>query len=331
MSPIAGRRGRRLPSGDAPGPAVVSVARDAARIRARLLAALNHDLRAPLARIATQVGTGWADLAMLENEARRQLEWLSDLQECARFELQPPELALAPAYLHALLRHVRLDGALPALALLDARRLTQVLARLREHSGGQLAVQAHSAGEAVHLQFTAGQAEGPWSAVSASLADERILPGLMVAAHLVAAMGGRLEQSGDALRFGLGAPLADEQDAMPPTPHFDWPEPFGAGHAILLLEPHQPMQDYLSEILESAEFDVQYEPEDRTPALILCADESVWDIWPREEAPPVLLHTALPPARPGDFIEVLYKPAPPAMLLSALRRRLQIRLGGGRR
>lgn len=305
----------------------MSDAQDAARIRARLLAALNHDLRAPLARIANQVGTGWADLGMLEGEVRRQLEWLSDLQECARFELQPPELALAPAYLHALMRHVRHDGGeLPALGLLDARRLGQILARLGAHSGGQLALQSRCAGDEVCLQFVAGVPDGLWHDVSASLADERILPGVMVAAHLVRAMGGCLQRSGDGLRFDIRAPLADEQEAMPPTPHFDWPEPFGAGHAILLLEPHQPMQDYLSEILESAEFDVQYEPEDREPALILCADESVWDIWPREEAPPVLLHALLPPARPDDFIEVMYKPAPPAMLLSALRRRLEIRL-----
>lgn len=304
----------------------MSDARDAARVRARLLAALNHDLRAPLARIATQVGTGWADLGMLAGEARRQLEWLADLQECARFELQPPELALAPAYLHALMRHVRHDGELPALALLDARRLGQVLARLGAHSGGQPTLHALRAGDAVRLRFSAGAPDGAWHDVTASLADERILPGVMLAAHLVRAMGGRLQRSGDALRFEIRAPLADEQDAMPPTPHFDWPEPFGAGHAILLLEPHQPMQDYLSEILESAEFDVQYAPEDRAPALILCADESVWDIWPREEAPPVLLHALLPPARPDDFIEVMYKPAPPAMLLSALRRRLEIRV-----
>ena len=298
---------------------------DAARIRARLLAALNHDLRAPLARIATQVRSGWADLGMLEGEVVRQLEWLSDLQECARFEVQAPELAVAPAYLHALVRHVRLDGALPALAMLDARRLTQVLARLRSHGGGTLAVQSLRLGDEVRLQFAAGEPDGLWHDVTASLADPQILPGLMVAAHLVRAMGGRLQRSGDGLRFEIRAPLADEQDAMPPTPHFDWPEPFGAGHAILLLEPHQPMQDYLSEILESAEFDVQYEPEDREPALILCADESVWDIWPQEEAPPVLLHALLPPARPDDFIEVMYKPAPPALLLSALRRRLEIR------
>jgi hypothetical protein len=300
---------------------------DAVRTRARLLAALNHDLRAPLARIATQVSTGWADLAMLDGEARRQLEWLSDLQECARFELLAPELAVAPTYLHALMRHVRQDGdQLPALAMLDARRLAQILARLRAHGGGLLALQAQRVDDHVQLRFEAGQADGPWREVSATLADERILPGLMVAAHLVRAMGGRLQHSGDGLRFEIRAPLATEAEAMPPTPHFDWPEPFGAGHAVLLLEPHQAMQDYLSEILESAEFDVQYEPEDREPALILCADESVWDIWPREEAPPVLLHALLPPARPDDFIEVLYKPAPPALLLSALRRRLEIRL-----
>lgn len=301
--------------------------RDAARIRARLLAALHHDLRAPLARIATRASTGFADLAALEDEARRQLEWLSDLQECARFELQPPELTPAPAYLHALMRHVSHDGGgLPALALLDARRLGQVLARLRDHSGGQLALRVQCTRNEVRMQFQSGQPDGLWHDFNGTLADERILPGVMVAAHLVRAMGGVLQHSGDGLRFEMSAPLAQEQDAMPPTPHFDWPEPFGAGHAILLLESHQPMQDYLSEILESAEFDVQYEPQDREPALILCADESVWEIWPREDAPPVLLHGLLPPQRPMDFVEVLYKPAPPAMLLSALRRRLQIRL-----
>lgn len=301
--------------------------RDAARIRARLLAALHHDLRAPLARIATRASTGFADLAALEDEARRQLEWLSDLQECARFELQSPELTPAPAYLHALMRHVSHDGGgLPALALLDARRLGQVLARLRDHSGGQLALRVQCTRNEVRMQFQSGQPDGLWHDFNGTLADERILPGVMVAAHLVRAMGGVLQNSGDGLRFEIDAPLAQEQDAMPPTPHFDWPEPFGAGHAILLLESHQPMQDYLSEILESAEFDVQYEPQDREPALILCADESVWEIWPREEAPPVLLHGLLPPQRPMDFVEVLYKPAPPAMLLSALRRRLQIRL-----
>lgn len=300
---------------------------DAARIRARLLAALHHDLRAPLARIATRASTGFADLTAMEGEARRQLEWLSDLQECARFELQPPELAAAPAYLHALMRHVTHDaGGLPALATLDARRLTQVLARLRDHSGGRLALRAQYSKHTVRMAFESGEPDGLWHAFNGSLADELILPGVMVAAHLVRAMGGVLQQSGNGLRFEISAPLAQEQDAMPPAPHFDWPEPFGAGHAILLLEPHQPMQDYLSEILESAEFDVQYEPQDRDPALILCADESVWGIWPREEAPPVLLHGLLPPQRPMDFVEVLYKPAPPAMLLSALRRRLQIRL-----
>jgi hypothetical protein len=300
---------------------------DAARIRARLLAALHHDLRAPLARIATRASTGWVDLPAMESEARRQLEWLSDLQECARFELQAPELTAAPAYLHALMRHVTHDGAaLPGLALLDARRLAQVVARLRQHSGGQLALQAQRVRRVVRLQLQSGTPDGPWRDFNGSLADERLLPGVMVAAHLVRAMGGVLQQSGDSLRFEISAPLAKEQDAMPPTPHFDWPEPFGSGHAILLLEPHQPMQDYLSEILESAEFDVQYAPADREPALILCADESVWDIWPREAAPPVLLHGVLPPQRPMDFVEVLYKPAPPALLLAALRRRLEIRL-----
>jgi hypothetical protein len=55
---------------------------DATRIRARLLAALNHDLRAAGAhRHQRRQRLGRSDA--MENEARRQLEWLSDLQECA--------------------------------------------------------------------------------------------------------------------------------------------------------------------------------------------------------------------------------------------------------
>jgi len=299
----------------------------AALVRARLLASLNHELRAPLARIAQRAHSGRVDLPELETEARRQLEWLADLQECARFELRGPELAVAPAYLHTLMQRVAHDPAeLPGLAMLDAYRLTQVLARMREQVGGPLTLQARITGASVRLHFQIGDPDGAWRDVSASLGDEHIVPGMVLARHLVHAMGGRLQHSGEALRFEIAARLADEDDAMPPAPRFDWPEPFGTDCAVLLLEPHRHMQDYVSEILESAGFDVQYEPDAREPDLILCADESVWDIWPREEAPPVLLHALVPPQRPQDFSDVLYKPAPPVLLLAALRRRLQIRV-----
>jgi hypothetical protein len=100
------------------------------------------------------------------------------------------------------------DGIeLPALALLDARRLTQVLARLREHAGGQLSLQARRLRGKVELAFQAGQPDGAWSDVTASLADDRILPGVMVAAHLVRAMGGVAAER-RCLRFTMRAPLA---------------------------------------------------------------------------------------------------------------------------
>ena len=298
----------------------------AARVRARLLALLNHDLRAPLARIAAQACSAAPDLQAIAGGARRQLEWLSDLQDCARFEVRPPELTPAPAYLHALLRQTvddaRVPASLPALAVLDARLLARALRKLHGHAARPVTLHAATGADAVTLRFCAGDdhREEAWREVGGSLADEVFDPGLMLAAHLVRVMGGRLLRAGDSLRFEISAPLANEDEAMPPAPRFDLPEPFGAGHALLLLEPHDAMRDYLSEILESAAFEVRYELAEGRPALALCADESIWDLLPRDDAPPVLLHALLPPRRPQDFAGVLYKPATPEALLEALRR-----------
>ncbi|NGZ83499.1 hypothetical protein [Duganella aceris] len=337
---------------------------DAARVRARLLALLNHDLRAPLARIATQAAGSAPDPRAIESAARRQLEWLADLQDCARYELQPPELTPAPAYLHALLRHTAHDDAalqaLPALAVLDARLLAHTLRKLHQHavrmadampaaaSVRPLALRVTAVPGAVTLRFGTGTCAAThddndnnddndnddndaWRDVAASLAGDAIDPGLMLAAHLVRAMDGRLQQAGDSLRFQITVPLAQEHDAMPPAPRFDPPEPFGDGRTVLLLEPHGPMHDYLLEILESAAFDVLSEAGAGRPALVLCANENVWNEVAHEDGPPVLLHAMLPPQRPQDFACVLYKPAPPEVLLNALRRLLAVSAPGVRR
>jgi hypothetical protein len=303
-------------------------ASDPARVRARLLALLNHDLRAPLARIAAQACSAAPDLQAIAGGARRQLEWLSDVQDCARFEVRPPELTPAPAYLHALLRQsvdeARIPSSLPALALLDARLLAQALRKLRGHAARPVTSHAVVADDMLTLSFSTGDdhQEDAWNEVAGSLADDVVDPGLMLAAHLVRAMGGRLLQAGDSLRFEITTPLADEDEAMPPAPRFDLPQPFGGGHAVLLLEPHDAMRDYLSEILESAGFEVLDDVKQGRPALVLCADESLWEMLPRDAAPPVLLHALLPPRRPLDFACVLYKPASPDALLDALRRLL---------
>lgn len=313
----------------------------AAAVRARLLALLNHDLRAPLARIAAQACAAAPDLDAIATGARRQLEWLSDLQDCARYELQPPELTPAPAYLQALLRQTVDDEealrAVPALAVLDARLLGQALRKLQQHADGPVALHAapvpapEPSVDAVTLRFHAGAGDGAWSDVAGSLADDIVDPGLLLAAHLVRAMGGLLQRAGAGLRFDITAPLAEEDDAMPPASRFELPEPFGGGHSVLLLEPCDAMHDYLAEILESAGFDVLTTPGGRRPALVLCADENVWTGMRRGHAPPVLLHAAVPPQRPQDFAMVLYKPAPPAMLLDALRGLLQVSAPDARR
>ena len=220
-----------------------------AQERLRLLARLNHDLRAPLAQIAARAhGDGLDDIAHL---ARRQLAWLGDLHACARYEVAVPELAPAPAYLHALMQAhgVRYQPqSLPGLAMLDARLLAQVLERMAGHSEAPLALDVAAAADGMlALAFHTGDGNGDdgdsvngsghwsrnnagtgtedgagmgvaWTDVRATLERDDLAPGLVLAAHLVFAMGGRLQQAGAALRFTVTAAPADEDQAMPPNP-----------------------------------------------------------------------------------------------------------------
>lgn len=231
------------------------------RARASILARLNHDLRTPLAQIAARArGAGLDDIVAL---AQRQLAWLGDLCACARYEVTPPELAPAPAYLHALMQAhgVRHDPqSLPGLALLDARLLAQVLERVALHAGVPLALEVEAADDgALVLAFRtcngagsdsdtvahddvadsgarahrgsgtviaggAGQAV-MWADVSTTLERDDIAPGLVLAAQLVRAMGSCLQQAGAALRFVIIAAPADEELAMPPPPFSARDEP----------------------------------------------------------------------------------------------------------
>lgn len=295
-----------------------------AQVRARLLARLNHELRAPLARIVSQADA-MADGAAMAASARRQLAWLADLLACARCEVQAPELAAAPTYLHALLqaRGVQYDaGALAPLAVLDGHLLDTVLAQLA--CQGPLLLHACADGATQTLAFHGGgPAQGAWHDVAMSLDHDTIEPGLMLAAHRVAAQGGRLEQAGAAWRFTLSAPLAGEDDAMPPLLRGLTTPSFGAGCSVLLREPHEAMRAYLAEIFDSAGFSVHEEPatlDGATPQLVVCASVALAaeaaSYWPA----PQLLHVLAPlPAMSA----VLYKPAPPQQLLAAARQLLQ--------
>lgn len=304
-----------------------------ARHRARLLTRLNHDLRTPLARIADRVRLNdVAALAEIGDIARRHLAWIGDLQACARCEVEAPELTLAPAYLHALMyahavRHE--PAALPALAVLDARHLAQVLERLADHSGAPLTLDVVHAVGAVTLTFCTGVRTGTgWQDVPSTLDSDGLAPGLMLAAHLVRAMGGTLQRCGAALRFTIEAALATEDQAAPPTlfgTRFEAPPPFGDGHTMLLLEAHDAMRDYLTEIFDSAGFTLCYAVEELAgalPALVVCA-ETADALDAAHGGAPRLLHALLPPPGLDAFDAVLYKPAPPQQLLAVARRLLE--------
>ena len=304
-----------------------------ARHRARLLTRLNHDLRTPLARIADRVRLNdVAALAEIGDIARRHLAWIGDLQACARYDVEAPELALAPAYLHALMHAhaVRHEPAtLPALAVLDARHLAQVLERLADHTGTPLTLDVVHAVGGLALTFCTGVRTGTaWQDVPATLDSDDLAPGLMLAAHLVRAMGGVLAQCGAALRFTIEVVLTTEDQAVPPAlfgTRFEAPPPFGDGHTLLLLEPHDAMRDYLTEIFDSAGFTLCYAVEELAgglPALVVCA-ETADALDGAHGGAPRLLHALLPPPRLQAFDAVLYKPAPPQQLLAVARRLLE--------
>jgi len=335
-----------------------------AQERLRLLARLNHDLRAPLAQIAARAhGDG---LDVIAGLAHRQLAWLGDLHACARYEVAAPELAPAPTYLHALLQAHGVcyqPQSLPGLVMLDARLLAQVLERLAGHSGAPLALDVAAGTDGMlALAFHTGNGNGDdgysyssngssnwrrnnvgagtgagmgvaWTDVRATLEHDDLAPGLVLAAHLVCAMGGRLQQAGAALRFTLTAALADEDQAMPPCPFTardELPAPFGDGLTVLVLEPHDAMRDYLTEVFDSAGFTLCYDAQELdgiAPALVVYADTAPAAVADgvhvhRYQTAPRLLHALRPPAQPEDFEVVLFKPAPAQQLLAAARRLL---------
>ena len=169
-----------------------------------------------------------------------------------------------------------------------------------------------------------------WTDVRATLERDDLAPGLVLAAHLVRAMGGRLQQAGAALRFTLTAAPADEDQAMPPNPFTardELPIPFGDGLTVLVLEPHDAMRDYLTEVFDSAGFTLCYDAQELdgiAPALVVYADAAPAAVADgvhvhRYQTAPRLLHALRPPARAEDFEVVLFKPAPAQQLLAAAR------------
>lgn len=127
---------------------------EAARAKGELLARVGHDLRAPLTAIMGYAGRlEEAEGALRQRalaigrSAREMLALINGLLEYARIGVQPDALLSQPLYLGAFLRSVaaqaselaarqgnrfefRLEGDLPDVVTLDAKRLRQVLMQL---------------------------------------------------------------------------------------------------------------------------------------------------------------------------------------------------------
>lgn len=127
---------------------------EAARAKGELLARVGHDLRAPLtaimgyaARLEEAEGALRQRALAIGRSAREMLALINGLLEYARIGVQPGALLPQPLYLGAFLRSVaaqaselaahhgnrfefRLEGDLPDVVTLDAKRLRQVLMQL---------------------------------------------------------------------------------------------------------------------------------------------------------------------------------------------------------
>lgn len=208
--------------------------RAAAEARHGMLAIFGHELRAPLARILhlsqeTDATSGAAIAAC----ARQQLELIDDLLDYTRGQVRPAELVVAPTYLHALMRQIaddatalaqaagcalvmRIGAQVPPLAVLDARRLRQILRKLlvraahRAVVGGSVGGDAATAPARIVLALDAL----PLDDLSAAAASPPAVPNALLR-FSVSLAGGTAFGLSDWLPFGddARAPAGDENRA----------------------------------------------------------------------------------------------------------------------
>jgi signal transduction histidine kinase len=222
--------------------------------RSRLLADLGHDLRAPLAATINhlrRLEPGIADDATRRAHAERavahQLELIDELMRYARDDAEPPELAPAAHFLHALLADVADQGAalarengnrfasaiapdLPPVVHIDANRVRRVLLNLLSNAAkftrdGQIRMEVVLTGTAdmPRLRCVVGDT-GPGIAAAdlprifeplwRSRANRTDTPGtglgLAIAKRLTEAMGGTLTAAsapGAGSRFTAELPI----------------------------------------------------------------------------------------------------------------------------
>ncbi|GBG12699.1 ATPase [Novimethylophilus kurashikiensis] len=283
----------------------IAEAQAAQQARARLLAYISHDLRTPLATIIhyTHLLAPYADETTqryqnaIERSAIHQLEIIEDLVEHARGELDHFELVPIPTYLHSYLQEIasqgellasqqgnsfalELDGNIPPIAVIDPKRLRQVLLNLLTNAAkytqdGQIKMLIHAGvngnTNGLSLYFAISDT-GP--GISQEDAERIFLPfercatdrpgvglGLTIAHKVVRKMGGalRLESqpgAGSKFFFDIETVAALESEVLQPATAFALPEAIGAGKCILVVDDDLMNRDYLYEILAIADFDI---------------------------------------------------------------------------
>lgn len=275
------------------------------QVKSEMLAYISHDLRAPLANIVHYTHLLGSSLneearqyqAAIERSILQQMELIDELTEYARGELEQLKLQPDSVYFYAFLHEIAdqgellaahqnnrfgmvLNGDMPTVAVIDSKRLKQVLFNLLSNaakftSGGDIRLQVDALPENAsgqrHLRFTVTDTG---SGIPEEDLQRILLPyernvtdrpgsglGLTIATRIVHKMGGELEIEstvglGSQFRFEIALETAQESDVLPSVQSFSTPAPFGTGKCILVVEDDPSMRDYLVEVLSLADFDV---------------------------------------------------------------------------
>jgi len=167
---------------------VLTESNAANQAKSQMLAYISHDLRAPLANIVHYTHLLGSSLnaetrqyqAAIERSLIHQMELIDELAEYARGELEQLKLQPDPVYFYALMNEIAsqgellaahrnnrfgmvLNGDMPTVAVIDQKRLKQVLFNLLSNaakftSGGDIHLQVdalpENAGGSRHLRFT---------------------------------------------------------------------------------------------------------------------------------------------------------------------------------
>ena len=310
---------------------------EAVRAKGELLARVGHDLRAPLtaimayaSRLEAAGGAARRRALAIGRRAREQLALINGLIEYARAGVQPDAVLPQPLYLRAWLHSIaeqaillaagqgnrfefNVEGDLPDVVVLDAKRTRQVLDLLLTHAAGrvdqgriELRVESLPSGRAelgapICLLFTVRD-DGPvipadqlptlfrpFLRLDIGQSHHEVGLELAIAHQWAQRMGGRLQAAslfgrGASLRFTLPV-LVSSEDAIAPRrlqrQDAQLPDLSGAGRRIWLADDSRLVRELLEADLSGLGFEVKALSDGRE-ALECLRD-------PRAQAPDLLL------------------------------------------